>query len=593
VDDFIFGTMATDALRLGHIRVLKAGVTHNHNRWPRDPLPGEAVTLELTIGPVGREGIPALDRAWVYWTKNGLDPTGSHGLPLQGQSIEMEKTVVEWDTLLWGYVQHFRAVIPGQPAGAIIRYRLSAGSSSEDEIFADDGKFFGYYVEDDPSPAWAQEAVVYQVFVDRFFPGQNRSWKKPRRPSGFYGGTLRGVTEKLDYIAELGATAIWLSPVFPSPSHHGYDATDLFEIEPRLGTKQDMRELLDAAHQRGLRILFDFVPNHWSYLHHSFQEAIGSPDSPYRDWYTFNQWPDQYETFFGVKELPKLNLRNPDAKQHVLDAASYWLDFGVDGYRVDHAIGPSPDFWADFRRITRTRKRDCWTFGEVVDPPDLQLSFEGLLDGCLDFILLEAFRQTFAFGRWNAGRFGEFVQRHEQFFPSSFSRPSFLDNHDMNRFLWASRGDKRRLKLAALCQFSLAGPPVIYQGTEVGLSQERDVRQGRRGLPEESRLPMLWGADQDLDLLAYYKSLIAFRRENPDLVSGLKTILPAGDSILAYTDEASRVMTVLNISDERVVFSLPSSKKMPALSTSPEVQATNGEQTLEMSIPPLTGVILV
>ena len=141
---------------------------------------------------------------------------------------------------------------------------------------------------------------------------------------------------------------------------------------------------------------------------HTFQDAIRNPESPYRDWYTFKHWPDEYESFFGVKELPQVNLRNPAARQSMLDAAAYWLDFGVDGYRVDYALGPTPDFWADFRRVTRSVKPDCWTFGEVVEPSDAQLNFEGGLDGCLDFILMEGLRQCFCLqsvDRQSAGGF--------------------------------------------------------------------------------------------------------------------------------------------------------------------------------------------
>ncbi len=130
----------------------------------------------------------------------------------------------------------------------------------------------------------------------------------------------------------------------------------------------------------------------------------------------------------------------------MLDAARYWLEFGVDGFRVDYAIGPAADFWAEFRMITRQTKPDCWTFGEIVDPSDVQMTFAGQLDGALDFILLEGLRQAIAFGRWNGFQLASFLERHQIYFPEDFSRPSFLDNHDMNRFLWAAAGDQRRLE---------------------------------------------------------------------------------------------------------------------------------------------------
>ncbi len=551
MNDFIFGTLATDELRLALTRNRLAGVTHIQRRKPRDPLPGEAITLELTVGP-GQPG----DAAWVYWTSDGSDPLGSRGRAEVGQAACMELTGESWEMLLWGYVRHFTVTLPGLPDGSVLRYRLSVGGVDGQEVWADQGAYYACYIADDPPPDWTRQAIIYQIFVDRFNPGKGENWLNPEAPSGFYGGRIRGITEKLDYIAALGANVLWLTPIFPSPSHHGYDATDLFEVEPRLGTKADLQGLLDAAHQCGMHVLLDFVPNHWSHLHATFQDAIRNPDSPYHHWYTFKHWPDEYESFFGVKELPQVNLRNPAARQSMLDAAAYWLNFGVDGYRVDYALGPTPDFWADFRRVTRSVKPDCWTFGEVVEPSDAQLTFEGGLDGCLDFILMEGLRRAFAFNTWTGIQLAEFLVRHTDYFPASFSRPSFLDNHDMNRYLWAAGGDKRRLRLAALCQFTLPGTPVIFYGTEVGLSQERDVRQGDLGLPEESRLPMLWGKSQDLELLADYQALAGLRKELPALRDGGMRILAADQSVLVYQrgngDDAVCVALNLSAGHQRI-----------------------------------------
>ena len=545
--DFIFGTLATEELRLKHVRTLRAGVSHSHARFPRDPLPGQEITLELSIGPDH-----ACKQAWVYWTNDGSDPIGKSGVATNGHALFMESSGVEWDTVLWGYIRRLRAIIPGQTSGTVIRYFLTGITTSGAEIRADNGMFYGCFVADDPTPDWTRNAIVYQIFVDRFYPGKERNWLSPKSPAGFYGGTLSGILDKLDYLSDLGANVLWLTPIFPSPSHHGYDATDLFDIEPRLGTKQDLRNLLDESHQRNMRIMLDLVPNHVSNLHPTFQSAISDKESPYHNWYTFTNWPGKYRSFFDVPDLPQLNLREPSARQHMLDAVAFWIDFGVDGYRMDYAIGPAPDFWADFRKVTRQTKSDCWTFGEVVEPPDSQLNFAGGLDGCLDFNLMEAFRNTFAYGDWNAEAFLSFLTRHEAFFPGGFSRPSFLDNHDMNRFLWAAQGDLRRLRLAALCQFTLSGPPVIYYGTEVGLSQARDVRQNGRGLPEESRLPMLWGGDQDTALLEYYQRLIHLRRDISVLKTGRIQIVEADRDRLAFTrGDTKELLVVLNLSTKK------------------------------------------
>lgn len=588
MEDFIFGTLATEESRLAHLKNLRGGITHAHKRLPRDPLPGQPIQIDLTVGPTHPH-----NRAWLYWTNDGSDPEGKNGFAINGYATPMKSIGAEWETILWGYVRKFRGEIPAQSAATIIRYCVAAGGTKE-EALADDGTYYGCFVDDDPTPAWAQDAIIYQVFADRFFSPANDFPKIENKPSLKCNGTLRGITEKLDHIEALGANCLWLTPIFPSPSYHGYDATSLFEINPRLGTKEDFKELIDQAHSRGIRILMDFVPNHWSNEHPSFIEATAIANSPYRNWYTFEKWPEKYKTFFGVKSLPQINLRFAPAREHILDSTKYWLDFGVDGFRVDYCIGPSPDFYADFRRVTRASKPDSWTFGEAVDPPDSQLTFEGGMDGSLDFMLLEGLRNTFAFGRWTANQFAEFLDRHEAYFPSSFSRPSFLDNHDMNRFLWVALKDIRKLKLAALCQFTLIGPPVIYYGTEVGLSQPNDVMQNGRAIHEEARLPMLWGDDQNKELLDFYRELCKIRKDEAALRRGVRETIFVSKDVLVYrrTDDHESILCAMNISDNKSDLELDITESTVLLATSSECKVQSEGRMKRISLPPFGGMIV-
>jgi len=552
MDDFIFGTFATHESRLNHLTKLRGGITHAHKRFPLDPQPDQPIQIDLTLGPTHPQ-----DQAWTYWTNDGSDPAGENGIASNGFVTPMIAVESEWDTLLWGYIRTFRGEIPAQSAGALVRYRIAAGGKST-ETFADDGAYYAFYVDNDPPPAWTKDAIIYQIFADRFFSQADDFPHVESKPSLKCNGTLKGIIDKLDYIADLGANVIWLTPVFPSPSYHGYDATSFFEINPRLGTQADFKELVDQAHARGMRVLMDFVPNHWSNEHPNFLEAQCDQNSPFFKWYTFEQWPNKYKTFFGVKTLPQINLRYAPAREHVLDAAKYWLEFGVDGFRVDYCIGPTPDFYADFRRTTRTAKPDSWTFGEAVDPPDSQITFVGGMDGTLDFMLLEGLRNTFAFDKWNALQFADFLDRHEAYFPESFSRPSFLDNHDMNRFAWVTHNDFNRLKLAALCQFTLSGAPVIYYGTEVGLSQNNDVMQNGRAIHEEARLPMIWDYDQNKELLEFYRELCRIRKNESALRLGAReTVFVNEDNfVFRRSFEGQSILVALNLTDKESTLDL-------------------------------------
>jgi cyclomaltodextrinase / maltogenic alpha-amylase / neopullulanase len=536
--DFVFGTLATDDLKLIHHRVLRRGVQHHHDTEPLDPLPGQPVTLTVRVGQDILH-----DHVTVYYTVDGTTPEATRGSATNGDVIELDRLDYIWDTLAWAYIAVWQGTLPPQPEGVVVRYQIGVWQENgEGEIFGDYPEFkatteraagaffrgeplpadlpptiakrdtFTYTVDTFTPPQWAKDAVIYQVFVDRFYPGEGRDWLQPTDLMGFFGGTLWGVRDKLDYIADLGATCIWLSPTFPSPTHHGYDITDYEHVEPRMGGDEALHALVEAAHQRGIRVLLDLVCNHISSEHPYFIEALNNPNSPYREWFTFDDTdPIGYKTFFGVASMPFINLNHPPARQWMLDIARYWLrEFDVDGFRLDHANGPGPDFWADFRTACRRVKPDSLCFGEVVESPDILRAYVGRLDGLLDFHMEDALRRTFAFNLMTEGELERFVERHYEYFPKDFIMPTFIDNHDMDRFLFGARGDKEALKRAVAFQMQLPQPPIIYYGTEVGLSQTRGKNDGW-GL-EVSRMPMLWGEAQDAELLSYYKRLIAERK---------------------------------------------------------------------------------
>jgi cyclomaltodextrinase / maltogenic alpha-amylase / neopullulanase len=594
MNNVIYGNQIYPENRIAkHLKDIQ-GIKHFSRREPLAPRPGEPITLT-----VATSSSHPFDEVICYYTvDNALHPSSFIPHP---SSIILHPSAVHWDLPAWEYVRTWQGQIPGQSEGVVLRYRIAghitgthcwryADNQTEN---SDEATDFAVYIGEPSAPEWSRHAILYHIFLDRFYPGDNRPWNRSETVSDFYGGTLRGVIDKLEYIYDLGFNTLWLSPVFASPTHHGYDATDLCTIEPRFGTNADLKELIEQAHARGIRILLDFVPNHWSNQHPTFLDAQAKPDSPYRHWYIWRNWPDEYEAFFDVKTMPKLNLRHGSpVRTHLLDTARFWLEQGVDGYRIDHADGPAHDFWADFRRTCQQTTPHCWLFGEVVKPPPVQRAFYGNLHGQLDFALALALRETFALGNWNLAQLDAFLAAHNSYFPSGFSRPAFLDNHDMNRFLFLAGDDTNRLKLAALVLFTLPGPPVLYYGTETGLSQHISIGDGQ-GF-DEARLPMKWEREQDSSLIEYFRTLIHLRKTCPALIveSRRTLILDPNTGVYAYTPNPDTILIALNTSSEPRTITVPTSLPSTARDLLNGNPVYHHDGQLEIHLPPESGAFI-
>ena len=549
----MFGTQRDFDKRLMEYRNSLTGIKHLHrlktpSAYASRPQSNEPIALHVTTsGGIAYDSV----RCWM-----NVDGEESTFELVPGKSV--------WNIFEWRYVRHWIGQIPPQTSGTIVRYKIGGRVVGSDRwVFADsqarvlsEATEFAISVDDYDIPMWARDAVIYHIFLDRFYPGDGIPWKKPTNLSGFFGGTLRGVIQKLDYIQSLGCNAIWLSPLFASPSHHGYDATDYYTVEPRFGTNAELIELIEKVHQHDVRIILDFVANHWSNHHPTFQEAQHDENSEYRSWYTWQRWPDEYTSFFGVKGMPQLNLKHKPTSDYLLKCAQYWLENGVDGYRLDYAPGPPHTFWADFRQACKAVNPDAFLFGEVVSHSEGIASYIPHFDGCLDFLLADALRRTFVLETSTLLEFEAFLAAHETYFPPDFSLPAFLDNHDMTRILYLADEDKAKVRLAALVLFTLSAPPIIYNGTEVGVSQQNPF-----GRFEEARLPILWGDEQDEDLLTYFRRLGALRKQFPLLASSKREVvhLNVQNGTYAYlrTLETNSVLIALNTSRRSQTIDIP------------------------------------
>ncbi len=586
IPDHIFGDLDQPENSAPWLLTRNRGIHHHYCKIPLNPAPGDAIRLYATASD---------DQPFTHvdlWYSTDEWHT-QHQLPFA-------KADLTWDTLHWGWIQTWDLTLPPQTDGTMLRYKIGAHLACGDKwTFADNqsrtrssATHFSLWYAENHFPTWAKHVIVYQVFVDRFHPGEGRSWLQTTNLMQPFGGTLRGVAEHLEYIKGMGFNAIWLTPIFASPSHHGYDISNYLKINPRFGSLADFDALIARAHHLGMRVILDFVANHCSNQHPAFIDALIDPASPTHDWFTWKPWPE-YKCYYHVREMPELDLHyGRPARQYLLGVAQYWLKRGVDGFRLDYAHGPEQDFWVDFQRACRQVNPDCWTFGEIVQPADRQASFAGGIDGSLDFLLCQALRLTFAQQTWHLSRLAGFLQAHLHYYPEGFSLPAFIDNHDMNRFLFAAHEDMRLLKMALLLLYFLPGPPVVYYGTEVGLSQNRSIHdRGAHGF-DEARLPMDWGNPTHGSL----SDLLAKLAE-------IRTGFGDGEIHVRHCDEESMILQrgegaraqwlLLNRSDQELELSLAELGSTGWVDGLTGKEITLMDEHLSLSMPAKTGILLI
>jgi glycosidase len=397
--------------------------------------------------------------------------------------------------------------------------------------------------------SWLKNAVIYNLLIDRFARGHNQPWLSTQDTQPiFCGGDLQGVIDKLDYLKSLGVTAILLTPFHPTTAYHGYHITDLYAVEPRFGDLETLRALITAAHSKNMYVIMDFVMGHVASEHPYFKDARANPDSQYKDWFTFYEWPDNYLSFLNYYELPKLNLKNPDVKEYIFKAARHWLSLGIDGLRLDHVIGVEKQFLRDFRDMIAIEFPHAVTFGEAVQGNfywrDLktlnlnytiflyllsrlnikttffiQLQYAKLLDGVLDFHLRDLIIDFLIRPRpskplWLLNAWLKF---HRSLYPTTFSLISLLDNADDDRFSLFIRGDRERLKRILKFQFAQPQPALIYYGSEAGLTQTESRMHFEYGDKAHgdvfARALMPWN-HIDQELLEFYQGVIKDRKNH-------------------------------------------------------------------------------
>lgn len=368
------------------------------------------------------------------------------------------------------------------------------------------------------APAWTRDAVVYNIFPDSFAAGKRLA---PNGAPPCRGGTVRGVTENLDYIASLGFNCIYLNPIFAARSYHRYDTLDYYRIDPHMGTEDDLRDLVRRAHALGIRVILDGVFNHVSSDHPFFRDVLekGRASRYYSCFYALPETPrlpaagelPGYTCFSYVADMPKTNTADPFLRQYFCDVGAYWVrKFDVDGWRLDVANELDDGFLRAFRASVKAAKSDALIVGEVWENAAHYLGGD-MLDSAMNYDFRRYCRRFFAEQTVDAETFDTNVStlllRYNE--NALFAQLNLLDSHDVSRFLSLCGGKTERMELAVLLQMTFPGMPCVFYGDEKGLCGESEP---------EYRRPMAWDASSPLEEV--YRRMIALRKTHPALRYG-------------------------------------------------------------------------
>ena len=500
------------------------------------------------------------------------------------------------------------------------------------------------------TPGWFARGVTYQIFPDRFFRAKKRSaaglvgsrtlhesWDEPveYRPdahgeitcSDFFGGDLAGITQKLDYLVSLGVTALYLNPIFEASTNHRYDTANYKNIDPLLGTEEDFKTLCAEAKSRGIRVILDGVFNHTGAKSIYFNAdgfyptpgAAQGKGSPYYDWYRFHSFPDDYDSWWGIKNLPAVEESNESYVNYMVNdrdsVVRRWLRLGASGWRLDVADELPDEFIAAIRAAMDEERPDSLLIGEVWEDGSNKIAYSRrrkYLLGSETHALMNYPFRTAALSYLRGGDAADFQNAmetlRENYPPSAFySAMNFLSTHDTPRLLTVlglsgkapETRDERasfrlspaeyargveRVKLAAVLLYTFPGAPTLYYGDEAGMEGFEDPF---------NRATYPWGRENRA-LVRWFARLGALRRQHAALQCGTIRYLHAGGSVLAFLRQSAddRCLTVLNAGDTPVTLSLPWDGELATDAlTSQQFLPQNG--TLRLTLGARGGLLLV
>ncbi len=438
-------------------------------------------------------------------------------------------------------------------------------------------------------PSWVADAVFYQIFPDRFArsgraeqPPGLEDWDTAPTTHGYKGGDLYGVADRLDWIEELGASALYLNPIFQSACNHRYHPYDYHRVDPLLGGDAAFDQLLAACRKRGLRLVLDGVFNHASRGFFPFHDVLENGSaSPWRDWFTIERWPVRaygrrrardYTAWQGLPALPKLNTDHPEVREFIMGVGEHWTRKGIDGWRLDVPTEiTTPGFWEEFRQRVRAINPECWIVGEIWHDASEWVNRGDRFDGTMNYLLTEAILRFVLGDRirhevvaqcgyrvdkaLDAAGFGAALRRLSRRYTPAALRANLnlLGSHDTPRMFTVANEDQESTTLLYLLLFAFPGAPCIYYGDEIGL---------RGGHDPDCRATFPWHDPQRWNrrVLAELRSLTRLRKKLKALRSACVSILRSNTEMVHLAlhgcDSEGFALVAVNAGQDRAHVSL-------------------------------------
>ncbi len=522
---------------------------------------------------------------------------------------------------------------PYSGQGFTYYFKLITASGSEVLVYKsrEDKYFYFDGVDKFPQVEWVKYGVAYQIFPERFYNGDPSNdikanetdelwynevyrgrpvfsnWSDPITPlhccHQYFGGDLKGITLKLDYLAELGVTLIYLTPIFISGSTHGYDTYNHMQLDPKFGTMENLEELLREASERGIRVIFDFVPGHVGIRHFAFLDVYEKgPSSRYWNWFTVYKWPfklgdgSAYRCWWGIGSLPQLNTTNPEVREYLLNASLYWLSKGFAGMRIDTPLDilDPRGFFAMLRTAVKSEYPDAYIVGEIWQSRPEWLRGDAF-DSLMNYYLGRDILLRYVNGAISGNTAGSLLSDYYTSIGVNVAGMGFniITSHDTSRLLselgcvglygTPSSTSIKKLKLLTTLQYTMPGTPVVFQGDERGIC-------GRKEFYDEQRYPLQWDK-LNTEIYEHYKNLGLLKKTLEPLHTSIISLYYADKYILAYTRGWRDELLVAANSNLSVTLKikLPPGNWVIVYSTDANTRIASDE----LYLPPLSAVILI